>query len=418
MRTHRLLSAGAASALLATSMLTGPVAAQDEVTLDLWNFGAMGLEDLITQYSEENPGVTVNFLSRGFDEHHEALLSALATGQVPDIAAVEVSYNSAFKANPQNFVDLRQYGAEDLAADFIDWRWAQGVAADGTVIGIPTDLGGIAMCYRADLFEAAGLPSSSEEVAALWPDWDSFIEVGKQYVANSGKKFIDAANGTVYNLIQNQGTDFYYADDGSLIYETNPQVKKAFDTSLAAVEAGISADIAQFSPEWNAGMANGDFAVLACPAWMMNYIQGQAPDTAGKWNITNAPEKGGNWGGTQLTIPAGSDAPEAAYAMIAWLLSPENQLEVFRTKGNFPSVPALYETEDIQSFTNDFFSGAPVGKIYADSALAVSPIFEGPQQRPIDREFENTIAAVEDGLVSAEDAWNTALQNVALAIQG
>ena len=419
MRRHRVVGAGLATGLLAASVLaTGPVGAQDEVTLDLWNFGAMGLEDLITQYSEENPGVAVEYNSRGYDEHHEALLAALATGEVPDIAAVEVSYSSAFKANPQNFVDLRTLGAEELEADYVPWRWAQGVAADGSIIGIPTDLGGMAMCYRTDLLEAAGLPTDPDELAALWPDWDAFIEAGKQFVANSDVVFIDSAYGTIFNLIQNQGTDFYYADDGSLIYETNPQVRKAFDTSLAAIEAGLSANIAQFTPEWNAGMANGDFAVLGCPAWMMNYIQGQAPDTAGNWGITAIPEVGGNWGGTQLTIPAASDNPQEAYDMIKWLLSPENQLVVFTTKGNFPSTPELYDTPEIQEFTNDFFPGAAVGRIFAESAKAVQPIFEGPQQRPIDREFENALIAVEDGTVAAADAWQHALDQVGLAIQG
>jgi cellobiose transport system substrate-binding protein len=418
-RTHRALGASLAGGLLAVSVLgTAPVGAQDEVTLDLWNFGAMGLEELITQYSEENPGVAVEYNSRDYDGHHQALLTALATGEVPDIAAVEVSYSSQFKANPQNFVDLRTLGAEELEADYVPWRWAQGVAADGSIIGIPTDLGGMAMCYRTDLFEAAGLPTDPAEVAALWPDWESFIEVGKQFVANSDVAFIDTASGTLFNLIQNQGSDFYYDNDGNLIYETNPQVRKAFDISLAGVAAGLSANIQQFQPEWNAGMANGDFAVLGCPAWMMNYIQGQAPDTAGKWGITAIPEVGGNWGGTQLVIPAASDNPQEAYDMIKWLLSPENQLEVFKLHGNFPSVPALYDTPEIQDFTNDFFPGAPVGQIFAESAKAVQPIFEGPQQRAIDREFENAILGVEAGQIAPEAAWDTVLQNVALAIQG
>src|SRR5918999_4914439 len=165
-------------------------------------------------------------------------------------------------------------------------------------------------------------------------------------------------------------------------------------------------------------MANGDFAVLGCPAWMMNYIQGQAPDTAGNWSITSIPEVGGNWGGTQLTIPAASDNPQEAWEMIKWLLSPENQLEVFKLHGNFPSTPELYDTPEIQNFTNDFFPGVPVGQIFAESARAVQPIFEGPQQRAVDREFENALIAVEDGTVAAADAWQYGLDQVALAIQG
>ena len=155
------------------------------------------------------------------------------------------------------------------------------MAADGTVIGIPTDLGGLAMCYRADLFEAAGLPTDRDEVTAAIADWDGFIALGQEYVEASGMPFIDSAAGSVYNVVKKQGDKEYYEDDGTPIYETSEQNIKAWDTAVKAIEAGISANISQFSPEWNAAMSNGDFAALSCPAWMMNYIQDHAADRSG-----------------------------------------------------------------------------------------------------------------------------------------
>ena len=91
---------------------------------------------------------------------------------------------------------------------------------------------------------------------------------------------------------------------------------------------------------------------------------------------------------------------------------------MFKLHGNFPSTPELYDTPEIADFTNDFFPGVPVGKIFAESAKAAEPIFEGPQQRAIEREFENVLDAVEDGSITADAAWDTAIQNVGLAIQG
>lgn len=419
MRRNRLFSVAMSTVLATAAFGTAPAVAQEPVTLDLWNFGAMGLEELISQYETEH-NIKVNIVQRGYDEHHEALLTALMAGEVPDIAAVEVGYNSLFKANPQVFTDLRDFGAEALAPEYLDWRWAQGVATDGTIIGLPTDVGGIAMCYRTDLFEAAGLPTDPDAVSALWPDWDAFVETGKTFMAaGTGAKFIDSAGGTVYNLVKNQGTEKYYApnDPNTLIYDTNPQNLKAWSTAVAAIEAGLSANISQFSPEWNAGMANGDFAVLGCPAWMMNYIQGQAPDTSGKWNIASAPDKGGNWGGSQLTVPKASDHAQEAYDLIQWLLTPENQLAVFKMHGNFPSTPALYDTPEVQDFTNPFFSDAPVGKIFAESAKALSPIYEGPRERAIDREFGNGLGRIEAGLETPDEAWTSTLANIQLALQ-
>ena len=53
------------------------------------------------------------------DEHHEKLLAGFVSGEVPDIAIVEVGYSSLFKANPENFVDLNDFGAAELEGDFI-----------------------------------------------------------------------------------------------------------------------------------------------------------------------------------------------------------------------------------------------------------------------------------------------------------
>ncbi len=51
-------------------------------------------------------------------------------------------------------------------------------------------------------------------------------------------------------------------------------------------------------------MNKGTFATILAPAWMMDYIKQQAPDTSGKWDIAALPGGGGNQGGTQLTVPS------------------------------------------------------------------------------------------------------------------
>ena len=434
MRSNRLAAIGLAGTLLAATLAVGaPVGAQSptpspaptaqpgQTTLDFTVFGDMGLAELVTQYQTLHPDIFINFIQAGYQEHHDQLLAQLAAGDVPDIAAIEVGFMSKFKAQPENFKNLLDYGAADIQKDYLPWRWEQATSADGSsVIGIPTDVGGMAMCYRTDLFAAAGLPTDPTEVGALWPDWESFIATGQKYVQGSGgKKFIDQARGTIFNLAARQSTEEYYkdGDPNTTVYATNPQVKKAFDLAAAASAAGISANIEQFAAPWNAAMTNGDFAVLGCPAWMMGYIQSQAPTTSGKWNITSIPEAGGNWGGTHLTIPAGAAHPKEAWDFIKWVLSPPNQLEVFQKHGNFPSIPALYDTPDIQNFTNPFFSNAPVGKIYAASAEAVKPIFEGVFQREIDVAFGNGLGRVEAGKETADQAWTSTLAAADLAQQ-
>ncbi len=63
------------------------------------------------------------------------------------------------------FEDLRDYGIEDRASDWVDWKYAQGTDADGRVIGYGTDIGPEGVCYNGAAFAAAGLPTDRDEVA-------------------------------------------------------------------------------------------------------------------------------------------------------------------------------------------------------------------------------------------------------------
>ena len=421
---RRMLTAGVATAIVASLAAcasdggTPPAAEEGEEdapttgqTISVWTFGATGLEDSMQAWAEET-GNTVEVKVGEFDPHHEQLLTALASGAVPDVALIETAYSAVFKQSANYFTDLRDLGAQEIEGDYLDWRWAQGVADDGTVFGLPTDVGGMALAYRTDLFEAAGLPADPAGVEGLWSSWEEFLAVGEQYTATTGEPFLDDA-GVLFQTVYNQGEEKFYSADGSeLVYATNPQVRSAWD--IATQAGGISANLGAFSPEWNTAMANGDYAVQLAPAWMLNYIQGQAPDTAGTWSVVTLPEGGGNWGGSQMAIPKEAAHPQLAYDMLTTILSPENQLDVFKEFGNFPSVPALYEDPALTGFTSEFFSDAPVGQIYSDSASALKPVYEGPKERAILREFGLAIDRVEIGDETPDEAWDSALAAIKL----
>ncbi|MGL5861820.1 MAG: ABC transporter substrate-binding protein [Phycicoccus sp.] len=417
-RKKRLTTVVAATASLA--LLVGCGGGDDEAggktELDVWLFGGMGLDEVIAQYEKENPDVDVTIKAGSSDEQAQALTTALAGGNVPDVAAIEGSYLGQFKAQPQNFVDLRDLGAKDIEGEYLDWRWAQGVAADGEVIGIPTDVGGLAIGYRKDLFAAAGLPTERDQVSALWPTWDDFIKVGERYKAKTGKGMIDTVVNAVYNPSSRQGDSLYYGDGDELIYDSNPAVRTSFDLAMKAIP--ISSKIKPFSDEWNAGMNNGDFATLPFPSYMMNYVQQQAPNTKGKWDIAAVPGKAGNGGGSQLAIPAKSDSQKEAYEFTKWLLAPEQQLSVFKKHGNFPSTTKLYDTPDILDFKNPFFGDAPVGEIYKESVTTLKPIYQGPQERIVDSALVNTMDQAEAGKVKPDAAWEAGVKSVKSALKG
>lgn len=392
-----------------TSAGGGSASSGDQKVLQFWAFGDMGLGDLIAEYEEANPDIKINMKISDFDPHHQGLLTSLDSA-APDVAAIEVGYSSLFMAVSDKFVDMREYGAEALEADYLDWRWAHGVDLDGRIFGIPTDVGPMAVCYRADLFEAAGLPSDRDAVSALWPTWEDFIKVGQQYVDATGNAFL-SSTGYVWNAVKNQSNEKFYSADGSeLIYDTNPQIQRAWDLSVAATP--IAANIGDWTADWNAGMNNGAYAALTCPAWMMGYIQSQAPDLSGAWDVAAMPEGGGNWGGSQLAIPARAQYPAEAADFITWILSAENQLKLFKKSGQFPSTIAAYSDAELLAFESEFFNNAPIGAIYAEGVKTLVPIYEGPRERIIDQEFGAALGRIANGDETAAEAWANAIANI------
>jgi cellobiose transport system substrate-binding protein len=384
----------------------------EKVKLTVWLWPGMGIDDQIKEYAAAN-NLEVDIQLSPFADVHNNLQTALAAGSgAPDISAVEVKIIEKFKANPDHFNNLLEFGADEVKDDYIGWKWDQALTGDKSVLlGIPTDIGPMAMAYRTDVFEKAGLPTNPQEVSNLIKTWDDFIEAGKKVRANAGVGMIDNA-ASMLTVMIGQGEKKHFEPDGTLISKDNPQVKKAWEYANKAVEANITANIDAWSPEWGTGMTNGDFAVELAPAWMGGFMKANATDASGKWNMTLMPEGAGNWGGSFLTVPKQSKHPKEAYELIKWLLSPEQQLVTFKKNSNFPSTPDLYDTPEVQEYTDAYFSNAPVGKIYAEAAKLVKPVYEGPDSQLVEDALNQAIKRVEDKQQSAQDSWNQAYQDV------
>ncbi|WP_182113444.1 MULTISPECIES: ABC transporter substrate-binding protein [unclassified Actinotalea] len=428
-RPASFLALGAASALLLTACSGGGEEPgeggegegdSDTVELSIHFWGDMGFADLVDQYEQENEGVTVNLVEGEFNAQHEALQQQLIAGSgAADIAAIDEGFVVQFREQADKFVNLNDFGAADLEDRYLPWKWQQSLSPDGaTQIGLGTDVGGQAMCYRHDLFAAAGLPSDRAEVSALWDDegWDGFIAAGETYVANSGKKFVDNAT-QVFNPILAQQENNFFSEDEELMMEPGP--KAAFELTEEIIDAGLSANIAAWSDEWNAGFANDAFAVLGCPAWMTGHIRNQAPDKEGLWDIAAIPGGGGNWGGSFLTLPAQGENHEEAYKLMTWLLEPEQQIAVFEQVGNLPSQPALYDDPKIQERTDEFFNGAPTGQIFSATALALEPQYLGKRNGPVRVAVENVLNDIQAGNIqTGAEAWDRAVAEAEAASQG
>ncbi|MFE0590625.1 extracellular solute-binding protein [Micromonospora echinospora] len=413
-RWARLASAGVVSLVMvaACSGNSGGGGADSggAVTLKVNFWGDFGLDELKSTYESANPNVRIVLNTGEYNAQHEDLQKKLIAGSgAPDIAAIDEGFVVQFRGQADKFVNLLDRGADQYEQKYLPWKWRQTLTPDGkTQIGLGTDVGGLAMCYRTDLFAAAGLPTQREQVSALWPTWDRFVEAGQRYTARSGRKFIDSGT-NIFNPVLGQQPVGFYDESETLKMDGGPKV--AFDVAAKSIAAGLSANLTAFSPEWNSGFVKGDFAVLACPAWMQGHIRNTAPQTEGKWDVAAIPGGGGNWGGSFLTIPKQGKNVDEAYKFLEWLIQPEQQIEIFKKVGNLPSQPALYQDPAIRDFANPFFNNAPVGQIFSKTAENLTPQYLGRKNGPTRVAVENVLNRLATGNLKGkpDQAWTEAV---------
>jgi cellobiose transport system substrate-binding protein len=383
------------------------------IRLTVATFGEFGYQPLYREYEATHPHLRIVERVTGTEDHHKNLAAHLATNVgAADVEAVEEGWMGSFTAAPNRFVDLARYGAGELASRWPDWKWKAGASAGGQVIGLGTDVGGMAMCYRRDLFAQAGLPTERDEVARLWPTWERYIQTGLAFKSRMpGVAFADGVT-ALYRSALGQSPIGIYDGPDRIVVATNPAVRRAWSLAVEATELGLTAKAAAFGPDWTAGLARGSFATLACPSWMMALIQEQARASAGQWDVATVPGSAGNWGGSWLTVPKQSRHPAEAAALAAWLTAPEQQAKVFRASGNFPSTVSLYDAPVIRDFRSPFFHDAPVGQIFSRSVTTLVPQYMGPRSGDINTRIINGLARIEQGRDTSDESWRKVLDEV------
>lgn len=377
----------------------------EEITLTIATFNNFGYTDeLLQEYMDENPNITIvhNKAAESGDARAN-YFQKLGKEGLADIEAIEIDWF----AEAMQYSDLLAEVPDDVKGRWLDWKEAAATDPDGRLVGFGTDIGPQAICYRADLFEAAGLPTDRAEVAALFEgDWEHFLDVADQYREATGKPMIDSANSVLQGIV-NQMEYTYDEPDGTVIATTNPEIEAAYNL---VVERAIpnAAYSGQWSDDWNASMTNGEFAAMLCPGWMLGVISGNAPDVTG-WDIADVfPNGGGNWGGSYLTVPANGANVDAALALADWLTAPEQQIKAFVEAGTFPSQLEAYEDPALTDFVNPYFNDAPTGEIGANRAEAVTVApYKSADYFKYHDALQNAVNRVFDGLEDQETSWNT-----------
>ncbi len=149
---------------------------EQQVVIKFEQFNATGdneqvMLDMIAAYEEENPHVTIDHQSFGYDDYFTQLMAKLSGGQAPDV----------FELNYENFISYAKKGAlmplnDILEAGSIDTSVyndtaLQAFAVDGEQYAVPNSFSNVVLVYNKDLFDKAGADYPTDD----WT-WEDAME--------------------------------------------------------------------------------------------------------------------------------------------------------------------------------------------------------------------------------------------------
>jgi multiple sugar transport system substrate-binding protein len=384
-------------ALALASLLTASVAlAQTTLTVGLFEPLNEHLERVLDQFVAENPGVTLEITTLGYGDHHDALVTYLATGSgAADVVAVEIGYIARFVAEGGlRDLSAEPFNADQYEDDFVSYAWSQGRTADGRQIALPTDIGPGVMYYRRDHLDTVDW--TIENVTA---SIENYIEYGRALQPH-GVFLIASAASAADALIRSDipaGSGIYFDGDGTPLLNSERFVYAA-QVAKTIRDEGLDAQIGSWSNEWYEAFRTGTTATELSGAWLGGHLQTwMAPETSGLWGASEIPDgRLLSWGGSFYGIPTQTDEAklDLAWELVKFLtVRPEIQLQAFATINAFPAMPATYG-DPMFGEPLEFLAGQPARELFASVAERIPGVLTFP------------------GDMVAQEIWNSALTEV------
>jgi multiple sugar transport system substrate-binding protein len=339
----------ACAAAAAPAMACGPRATPPVVTFAASAVGqeAAVLGAQFARFRARRPDVRVEIRATpdAADTRHQLYVQWLnAHATDPDVLQIDVIWTPEFAAAEWILpLDRFQPVADDfLPAAIAANRW------NGRLFALPwfVDVG--MLYWRTDL--ASSPPRDFDELRAqadrhmlsmglVWQGarYEGLVTVFLEYLTAFGGQILDAA--------------------GRVVVDADPAVR-ALEHMRDAIYAHqtVPVDVLSWQEEHTRfAFQNGRARFMRNWPYAVALLRDPAQSSvAGRFAVAPMPAGPGGpsaaaLGGSQLAINAHTDQPEAAYALLAFLLEPAQMLERARVVGQYPSRLSLYEGSALEA---------------------------------------------------------------------
>ncbi|MFD9002604.1 extracellular solute-binding protein [Streptomyces sp. NPDC059582] len=374
----------------------------------LWYWSG-GLSDTVVKNAKARYDGSVDLQAIQIGGYYRSKLLTTMTGRahIPDIAGLKGEDMASYLPNADQFVDLRTLGAQKYRSRYLSWKWDQGIADDGTMVGFPIDCGPVAHYYMPDVFEKAGLPSEPADVSRELGTWDAFLDAGQRMKKRLPGTYLLTDITSVFTMSVNQGTKQYVDKDRNFIGDQE-HIRTAWARAVDAKRRGIVSALVSGTPDQLSATEAGKLPSQLNASWNTSDMKLGVPRTKGRWRVASCPGGPSNIGGSFLAITKACREPERAFEIITWLLDASNQAQGFVDAGLFPSTPASYGMKQLQE-PDPFFGGQVTMDVFGPAAQQIPVAYNSPYDialgQPVKDEIKNVGVLGKD----PDHAWKDAM---------
>lgn len=197
-------------------------AEMEEVTLVIWDFGGSEFAFMdniaIPEFEEKFPNIKVEHVGVLEDEMGLKLETAIAAGEVPDLAIFVPTrvHAAGHTLALDDFMARDGISRDDFCSLFPAWNVYTGGKVENKVLSLPMDAAIWAMVYNKDLFAEAGLPELGTDDVI---NFDTWLEYSRA-INKPADNLEDRVWGSnmfwpIFNSMNNNMSDpFVLGDDG------------------------------------------------------------------------------------------------------------------------------------------------------------------------------------------------------------
>lgn len=310
-------------------------------------------DELLPQFYEEYPNVTVNVDYTTYGNLNEKLTTAVVSGLVPDVMLMGVGWIEAF-ADKGVLADLGELGLseDELKESYTDEIVEAGMW-DGNVYAVPIMLDTRFGVARMDILKEAGYDSPPSS-------WDELIEIAEATTVRSGNGSLERAGFDMMSLDARQAFETILFSAGGELFNEDATAP-AFNSDEGVAALGLMADMVNKYKVEDIGFTSTDDIVnplingRAAMGIAHNNLWTQAmeadPTVLDNLEpfVIQGESSGMFFGGTLATVANNSKNPQAARALLEFLSSPDAALAANEQRGNVPALTELLDSDYVQS---------------------------------------------------------------------